>query len=177
VVTEHQKSYLPLLLLWKGIGRFIVERTRYRILFGAVSISAEYESMTKRLLLAFLRANFFDVDRCNLAQPRRPPRFSRDYEAELRSLARTVRSLDEVDDLVREFESGRRGVPILVRQYLRLNAKLLGFNVDPDFGNVIDGLFYVDLAKVDRVILDRFLGSDAAARFLNDASAAPVSVG
>ena len=31
---------------------------------------------------------------------------------------------------------------MLLRQYLRLGAKLLGFNVDPDFGDALDGLVF-----------------------------------
>jgi hypothetical protein len=58
------------------------------------------------------------------------------------------------------------GMPVLLRQYLKLNAKLLGFNVDPDFGDVLDGLMLVDLTKVQRAILVRYMGRGEAAQFL-----------
>jgi hypothetical protein len=32
-------------------------------------------------------------------------------------------------------EGDGKGVPVLLRQYLKLKAKLIGFNVDPQFGD------------------------------------------
>lgn len=51
-------------------------------------------------------------------------------------------------------------VPVLLRQYLKLNAKLMGFNVDRNFGDALDALMMVDLANVDPAILTRYLGRD-----------------
>jgi hypothetical protein len=67
---------------------------------------------------------------------------------------------------VAQAEAGSKGVPILLRQYLKLNARLLGFNVDPNFGDALDALMMVDLAEVDRAILNRYFGRQEAARFL-----------
>ncbi len=173
VVAEHQRAYAPLLLLWKGIGRFVAMNPRYRTLFGAVSISAEYDSMTKRLLLAFLREHHFANDLARLARPRTPPALGRLGEGERRVLSRVVARLEDVEALVRECEAGRRGVPVLLRQYLKLGARLLGFNVDPAFGDCIDGLFCADLLRVDRAILDRYMGPEAAEAFLRCHSPAP----
>ena len=57
-------------------------------------------------------------------------------------------------------------MPVLLRQYLRLNASLLGFNVDPAFGDALDALMMVDLTRVQPNILERYLGRTGAVRFL-----------
>src|SRR6185295_12499480 len=75
-------------------------------------------------------------------------------------------SLDEVHRLVLRAEAGEKGVPVLLRQYLKLNARLIGFNVDPNFGDALDALMMVDLAAVDRAILNRDFGGQEAAQFL-----------
>ena len=80
-----------------------------------------------------------------------------------------VRDLESVDELVREIESDRKSMPVLLRHYLKLDARLLGFNVDPDFGDVLDGLMLVDLARVPRAILERFMGKEGAEGFLVEA--------
>ena len=49
---------------------------------------------------------------------------------------------------------------------LKLNARLLGWNVDRRFGRALDGLMLVDLVDVPRPILARYLGKDGAAAFL-----------
>ena len=64
---------------------------------------------------------------------------------------------------------------MLLRHYLKLNAKLLGFSVDPAFGGVLDGLVVVDLLDVDQALLARYLGKEAARTFLA-AHAAPSAV-
>jgi len=57
-------------------------------------------------------------------------------------------------------------VPVLLRQYLKLNAKLLGFNIDPDFHDCLDGLMLVDLLECDARIMDQYMGRDGAAAFM-----------
>ncbi len=166
VATQYQRAYWPLHLLWRGIGRFIAAHPRYRRLFGPVSISAEYQSMSKRLLLAFLENNRHLPSLGRMLKPRTPVNMPAHRDWDAREFSVVVRSLDEVERLVRELEADLRGVPVLMRQYLRLHSKLLGFNIDPQFGRVIDALFLTDLDQMDRRLLDHYMGQEHAARFL-----------
>ena len=68
------------------LGRFVALHPRYRRLFGAVSISDEFQSMTKQLLMAFLRVHSFDTERAALVQPRNPPKVQRFRDADERRL-------------------------------------------------------------------------------------------
>jgi len=68
--------------------------------------------------------------------------------------------------LVARLEADGKGIPVLLRQYLRLNAKLLGFNVDPAFGDTLDALMMVDLADVNPGILTRYFGKQEAEQLL-----------
>ncbi|MBI5863632.1 MAG: GNAT family N-acetyltransferase [Planctomycetes bacterium] len=173
VIPARQRDYAPLLLLWKGVGRFVAMNPRYRRLFGAVSISDEFQSMTKQLLMAFLKSHRFDGTLAELVRPRTPPKTPRFLHADHLRLATLVSDVDQVEELVGEIESNRRSIPVLLRQYLKLNAKLLGFNIDPDFGDVLDGLVLVDLVTVERTILNRYLGPGQATRFLAEHSISP----
>ena len=74
--------------------------------------------------------------------------------------------IDDLSELVSDLEQKQIGVPILLRQYLKLGGKLLGFNVDPKFANTLDGLILVDLTKTDPKLLERYLGKSEARRFL-----------
>lgn len=166
VALEYQRDYSPLLLLWKGIGRFVTLHPRYRHLFGAVSISDEYQSTTRQLLMSFLRAHNFDHELAAHVRPKHPPRELRGFEAEVPNAAAVVSDLADVEELIGEIESDGRGVPVLLRQYLKLNARMLGFNVDSTFGDVLDGLVLVDLMRLEPPLLKRYLGRDGAAAFL-----------
>ena len=68
--------------------------------------------------------------------------------------------------MVSDLEPGQAGVPVLLRQYLKLGGKLLGFNVDPQFADALDGLILVDLTKTEPKLLERYLGKSEAAQFL-----------
>jgi hypothetical protein len=74
--------------------------------------------------------------------------------------------VENVSELISCVESDRKGVPILLKQYLKLGGGIAGFNVDTAFGNVIDGLIVVDLTKTEPRMLDRYLGRDGARMFL-----------
>ena len=60
-----------------------------------------------------------------------------------------------------------KGIPVLLRHYLKLNGTLLSFNVDPAFSDVIDGLILVDLTKTDAKILQRYMGKEGYAGFMD----------
>jgi len=162
VRAEYQRNYSALLMLWKGIGQFVIRHPQYRILFGPVSISARYSDHSHRLLTAFLLQNHLDGDLARLVEAINPV----DLHSAPPSSTPVPRSIDEADRLVAQAEAGGEGVPILLRQYLKLNARLLGFNVDPNFGDALDALMMVELPTVDRAILNRYFGRQEAARFL-----------
>ena len=166
VRQEYQRSHSPLLLLWRGLGRFACRNPRYRKLFGPVSISNDYQSMTKQLLIQFLQSTQYVSVLGRLIKPRKPVRLRPIRHWDPAAMSVVVRDLEDVDELVREIEADRRSVPVLVRQYLKLNAKLLGFNVDPDFGDVVDGLMLVDLTEVDRRILKFYMGEEGVDAYL-----------
>ncbi len=158
VRAEYQRESIALLLLWKGIGALVARAPRYRRLFGPVSISADYSRPSRALLARFLSAAGDDPAWRRLVRPRRPLRFERDASAP------DVSTLDQVDDRVREFEDGR-GVPVLVRQYWKLGARVLGCSVDRAFGDCLDALMMVDLTALPPAVLQRYLGRDGAAAF------------
>jgi putative hemolysin len=168
VRPEYQKSYTPLLLLWKGIGKFIVENPQYKTLFGPVSITDEYQALSKHLMVGYLQRTRYRRDMADFVRPRKPlrpkPLRGWDIDAAVRLLRNDVEDLSELISCV---ETDRKGIPVLLRQYLKLGGKMAGFNVDPAFGNVLDGLIIVDLMKTDQRMLERYLGKEGCRQFLS----------
>ena len=151
---EHQRSYTALLMLWRGIGAYVVRNPRYRYLYGPVSISNDYHPLSQQILVAMLKRHKFDAEHANDVRPRKPFRVR---ENELPSLD----AIDDTDsrvlaDLLGTLEEDEKGVPVLLRQYMKLGGRILGFNVDPAFSNVIDGMLVVDLLRSDPVILAKY---------------------
>lgn len=163
VRPEHQRNYASLMLLWKGIGAYVARHPRYRVLFGPVSISNDYHPLSQQLIVKFLQRTSMEPERSSLVKPRRPFRSAR---GETRRADLNVSDLRIIAGLLSTVEDEDVGVPVLLRQYLKLNGRILGFNVDPDFNNAIDCLLWVDLARTEPTLLRKYMGADGAARFL-----------
>lgn len=165
VRREYQKNFTPLMLLWKGICQFMVKNPQYRILFGPVSISNDYETISQQLLVDFLRANNFHAQLARFVKPRNPFRHSKKPPLSAGDFS-LVNNIEQISDIVAQLEKDDKGIPILLKQYLKLGGTLLGFNVDQDFNNALDGLIMVDMVKADLRVLQKYMGAEQAAQFL-----------
>lgn len=166
VIPERQRSFAPLMLLWKGIGGFIRRNPQYRRLIGTVSISAAYGPQARALLHEWLRTQAAWPAFADLVRPVHPARFPREARREAGRRAREIHDLKALSGQVESIQPGLAGVPILVRQYMDLGGRFASFGVDPDFGNVLDGLVVIDLLRTRRRTLRRYLGRDGTERFL-----------
>ena len=162
VRVEYQRSFAPLLLLWRGIGAYVARNPRYRMLFGPVCISAAYSPPARQLMVAFLEKQAVLSGLMKLVQARNPWR-----RRNAPDLPQACQTVEELSAGVADLEAAPVGVPVLLRHYLKLGGRLLGFNVDPEFSNALDGLIVVDLAATPRPLLERYLGKAEAAQFLS----------
>ena len=166
IVEEYQRKPLSLALLWKGIGQYVCANPRYKILFGPVSISAEYKELSRQLMMAYFKRI------CAT------PRFNRQIRArnkvrqplitrwDMDSVLRGLHSEADLSALISEIEDDKKGVPILLRQYLNLNGKIMQFNRDKHFSDVVDGLIVVNLENANPDVLARYMGKVQSIRFL-----------
>ena len=151
--------------MWKGIGTLVKRSPRYKSLFGPVSINNEYRSVSRELMAAFLKLSNYERGLAKLVKARNPLRTHPSAHTDGEVLSRAAVDLDDVSNLIAEIEENQRGIPILLKQYLRLGGKLIGFNIDPDFQDVLDGLIWVDLSETDPRLLEKFLGKEGAREF------------
>ena len=166
VRPEYQSHRQALPLLWRGIGEFVVRNPRYRLLFGPVSISREYTDLSRSLMLQYLRKGHYDPALSRLVRPRSPFRERGQRLAQGDFAEAALSDVDAIGDLVSALEGDGKGLPILLKHYLKLNARLLSFNLDAQFSDVVDGLILVDLLATSRTHLRRHLGNEGSAAFL-----------
>lgn len=166
VSPSYQKTFGTLLLLWKGIAQYVCRHPRYHVLFGPVSVSADYQPHSHALLVDFLQRCCYDARLAQLIRPRRPFKRTHSLAALSGDLAR-LGDLEAISSLVEEIEPDGKGLPILLRQYLKLGARLVSFNVDTCFGDVVDGMIVVDLLRTDERALQKYMGREQAAAFIS----------
>ncbi len=165
VRPEYQRQYAPLLLLWKGIARLLATHAETPVLFGAVSISNDYSKASREMIFRFFEASMQEDELAGMIEPRHPFRPARLRPWDCRAMFHALRNLEELSQPITDVETDGKGLPILLRQYAKIGGKLLGFNVDRKFSNVLDGLVVVDLRKTAPAVLERYMGREAAAQF------------
>jgi len=159
----YQGTHGPLMLLWKGIGRWLLQNPRYGRLFGAVSISDAYNPVSRALMARWANRHLrFKGAFPMQVVPRRP--YPAPLKGEAKGLPGLLEGFDALDEAVSLIE-GDKGVPVLFKHYARLGGRFAGFNSDPAFGDVLDGLVVVDLAHTDPRLLAVYMGKEQAAAF------------
>ncbi len=161
IAGEYQRRPLSLGLIWEGIGQFIARFPHYRYLFGTVSTSGAYTTLSHSLIVSFLKAHAMDPELASLIRAKQPPQPNKLKNSEDRLLPVGVTDAQDLSNIVSEIETDGKGIPVLLRQYLKLNGKILAFSIDKDFGNVLDCLILVDIYKSPERSLRRYLGDDA----------------
>ena len=152
VRREYQKQFVPLMLLWKGICRFILNNPRYHYLFGAVSISSNYDEKSRYLISNLLISKNSEVK----ARKKYACRLKSDPDVSEVCKKLELDTLDLLSNLIKTVE-GDKDVPILLKQYMKLGGQLHSFTVDDSFGDCLDGLIVVDLKESPKKTLKLYM--------------------
>lgn len=161
---DYQKKPVSLNLLWRGIGKILVENPRYHTLFGSVSISREYSDLARALIADTMMTNFKANEFDQLIKPITPHKImNRVWTSEMLAELSNVKMLSK---LIGRCDPGK-AVPVLLRHYLSVNGKLACFNMHPNFSDSLEGLIIVDARKTDAKTLRRFLGADGSEHFMS----------
>ncbi|HEY1496792.1 MAG TPA: GNAT family N-acyltransferase, partial [Candidatus Solibacter sp.] len=165
VLPEYQKNYASLFLLWKGILRFVQRRQEAPVLFGAVSISQDYRDASRGLIATYL-SDRASHELARMVAPRRMFRDPSRWDPQIKQSASLAADIEDLSLLISDIEDDGKGVPVLIRQYLKMGGRLLGFNVDPAFSHSLDALILADLRKAPQALLERCMGRSEAKAFL-----------
>ncbi len=155
IVEEYQKGYLPFYLLWQGILKVLIKNREYQYLIGPVSISKYYSGLSKSMIIGFVKKYFYDNKIAPFFKPRTPFQTSIE-ELNLASMINDVKGeqFKNLESFLSDIEPNHIKVPVLLKQYTKLNAKFIGFNIDPNFSDALDGLMILDLKKIPDEIIE-----------------------
>ncbi len=154
VVPEYQKDPLALMLLIKGLMYVAIKCPQVRYFIGPVSISSWYPMFYRSLMVHYLKCKHSIPEFENYVTPVSP--FVSDFHrVNVNELVGTkVESLERFDRFMLRMSGNRFRLPTLLKKYVKLNARILAFNVDPDFNYCVDGLIMLDLLEVPKSEID-----------------------
>lgn len=148
IIKEYQQKPMPLFLLWKGIVHITLRYPEYKYLIGGVSISNQFSNFSKSLMIEFMKSHYYDPYIAQYIHPKK------EYKVKLNDADKdfvfdaTKADMNKFDKVIDEIEPGALRMPVLIKKYVKQNARLVAFNVDPKFNNSVDGLMYIRVADI-----------------------------
>ena len=148
ITKEYQQKPMPLFLLWKGIVHTTLRFPEHKYLIGGVSISNQFSNFSKSLMIEFMKSNYWDPYVAQYVHPKKEFKVKlKDADKEF-VFDETKADLNKFDRLIEEVEPGSLRLPVLIKKYIKQNARMVAFNVDPLFNNAVDGLMYIKIADL-----------------------------
>lgn len=148
IIKEYQQKPMPLFILWKGIVHTTLRYPEHKFLIGGVSISNQFSDFSKSLMIEFMKSHFYDPYVAQYVRPKK------EYKVKLKDADKdfvfneTESDLNKFDKIIDEVEPGSLRLPVLIKKYIKQNARVVAFNVDPLFNNAVDGLMYIRIADL-----------------------------
>jgi putative hemolysin len=148
IIKEYQQKPMPLFLLWRGIIHTTLHFPEHKFLLGGVSISNQFSNFSKSLMIEFMKSNYYDPYIAQYIHPKK------EFKVKLKDADKDFifdeaeADLNKFDKIIDELEPGNLRLPVLIKKYIKQNARLVAFNVDPMFNNAIDGLMYIRIADI-----------------------------
>ncbi len=148
IIKEYQQKPMPLFLLWKGIVHTTLRYPEHKFLIGGVSISNQFSDFSKSLMIEFMKSHYYDPYVAQYIHPKK------EYKVKLKDADKDFvfneaeADLNKFDKIIDEVEPGSLRLPVLIKKYIKQNAKVVAFNVDPLFNNSVDGLMYIRISDL-----------------------------
>jgi putative hemolysin len=148
ITKEYQQKPMPLFLLWKGIVHCTLRFPEHKYLIGGVSISNKFSNFSKSLMIEFMKSHYYDPFVAQYIKPKK------EFKVKLKDADKdfvfdaSEADLNKFDRIIDELEPESIRLPVLIKKYIKQNAKVIAFNVDPLFNNSVDGLMYIRIADL-----------------------------
>ena len=148
IIKQYQQKPMPLFLLWKGIVHTTLRFPNHKYLIGGVSISNRFSNFSKSLMIEFMKSHYYDPYLAQYVHPKK------EFKVKLKDADKdfvfdaTEADLNKFDKIIDEIEPGALRLPVLLKKYIKQNARLIAFNVDPLFNSAVDGLMYIRISDL-----------------------------
>ncbi len=148
IIKEYQLKPMPLFLLWKGIVHCTLRFPEHKYLIGGVTISDKFSNFSKSLMIEFMKSNYYDPYVAQYVRPKKEFKVKLEDADKDLVFDESEADLNKFDKIIDELETENLRLPVLIKKYIKQNAKVVAFNVDPLFNDAVDGLMYIRIADL-----------------------------
>ncbi|HAD97616.1 MAG TPA: glycerol acyltransferase [Cryomorphaceae bacterium] len=148
ITREQQLKPLPLFLLWRGIILVLKRHPELEFITGCASISNKFSRFSKSLMVEYLTTHHGDPEMAEHIRPRKPfkPKLKDEHKDVV--FESSDDDLNKFDRLIEDLEPGDMRFPVLIKKYIKQNARIVCFNVDPLFNDSLDGFMYIRISDL-----------------------------
>ena len=148
IIKDYQQKPMPLFLLWKGIVHCTLRFPEHNFLIGGVTISDKFSNFSKSLMIEFMKSNYYDPYVAQYVRPKKEFKVKLEDADKDLVFDESEADLNKFDKIIDELETENLRLPVLIKKYIKQNAKVVAFNVDPLFNDAVDGLMYIRIADL-----------------------------
>ena len=157
VSSEYQQKPMPLFLLWRGIIHIALRNPQQKFIIGGVSISNQFSDFSKSLMIEFMKTHYYDSTVAQYVRAKKEFKIKLNEDEKKFIFSESEADLNKFDKIIDELEPNVLRLPVLIKKYIKQNARVIAFNVDPNFNDAIDGLMYIRVSDIPESTLQPVL--------------------
>lgn len=158
--VEYQRSYAPLMLMWRGVMDILRRDKSIKYLIGPVTIPQSFSALSRHVLKRFIEQKLSHPDLTHAAVPHREFNAKIPPQVDVQELLGNCQTIADISCVVEALEHGQRKLPVLYRQYSNIGLKYVATGEWPELDNAMASLAVLDLSQARRDFIARYLGKE-----------------
>ena len=168
ISPDYQKSYLPMMMLWRGVLSLVARNPDMRLIFGPIAFSPNFTALSLEALRLWLTRYSLDENWAPHVSALVEPDLGIPAEIDVEELIADCDTITKLNTVVTAIERGGRPLPVLLRHYSSAGTRFAGFGTWEQFQNALTTLVAMDVNDFRPDFLNRYLGKEETAKFLAD---------
>jgi putative hemolysin len=166
ISPDYQKSYFPMMMLWRGVLSLVARNPDMRLIFGPIAFSPNFTTLSLEALRLWLTKHALDENWAPHVSALVEPDMRIPPEIDVEALISDCDTITKLNTVVTAIERGGRPLPVLLRHYSSAGTRFAGFGTWQTFDNALTTLVAMDVNDFRPGFLKRYLGKEETRRFL-----------
>lgn len=166
--SEFQKTYAPLMLMWRAVMEILRKDKTIKYLIGPVTTPRSFSPLSRTVLRRFIEQKCMHRSLANSARPLHPHEERIAPEIAVDDLVRGAQNLTGIGCIIEALEGGERKLPVLYKQYANLGLRYVATGEWPELDGAMASLAVLEVSQIKRDFVARYLEKDRVAEFFEN---------